>query len=221
MALHAQLRHQLDAFRELLSGDLNTPVEHCPGWTLYDLADHVGNGNLWVATAIREKRGDREDAPAPRDTLVSWFEHTSTTMLDALTADPETPAWTFFPPHTVGFWLRRRCQETIIHRWDAENALGRRTPIDPALADDGVAEVFDTMAPRQIVRGRASEPEVAVRVHALDTGSSWTYGPGEPVAEIAGTAEDLLLMLWGRLPATHPAIAWTGDRTALVGPLTP
>lgn len=225
MDFHAELRGQLDAFRDCLSGDLSAPVTHCPGWTLYELADHVGNGNLWVATAVREKHGDYQPSPAPREGLVSWFEDTSAAMLDALAADPDTEAWTFHPPHTVGFWRRRRCQETLMHRWDAENALGRAGPIDPALAADGVAEVFDIMAPRQITRGRASEPAAAVRFRALDTGGSWTYGPGEPVAEIAGTAEELLLMLWGRLPVTHPAITWSGDRLAaesvLAGPLTP
>ncbi|MGI5328418.1 hypothetical protein [Actinomadura nitritigenes] len=38
--------------------------------------------------------------------------------------------------------------EALVHRWDAENALGNRRPLDPVLAGEGVAEVFDTMAPR-------------------------------------------------------------------------
>lgn len=225
MDLLAELRRQLDAFRDCLHEDLSVPVAHCPGWTLHDLADHLGNGNLWVATAVREQHGRREPAPAPREALVPWFEESCAVMLDALAADPDTPAWTFHPPHTVGFWRRRRCQETVVHRWDAEHALGRVTPVDPVLADDGIAEVFDTMAPRQIERGRAPRPVAAVRIHARDTGGSWTYGPGEPVADISGTAEQVLLMLWGRLSTDHPGITWSGDRQAalsvLAGPLVP
>ena len=97
--------------------------------------------------------------------------------------------------------------------------------IDPALADDGVAEVVDTMAPRQVRLGRRSAPSHAVRLCAGDTGSTWTLGPGEPVATIRATAASLLLMLWGRLPADGPAIAWEGDRrtaqAALGGALVP
>jgi hypothetical protein len=97
--------------------------------------------------------------------------------------------------------------------------------MDVALAADGVAEVFDTMAHRMIVRGLAKEPEQAVRVTSTDFDGSWTYGPGEPVAELSGSAEDLLLMLWCRAPRDSDKIAWVGDREAaervLAGPLVP
>ena len=112
-----------------------------------------------------------------------------------------------------------------MHRWDAENALGSAAPMDVALAADGVAEVFDTMTPRMIARGAAKEPEQAVRITAADSGGSWTYGPGERIAEISGRAEDLLLMLWGRKPQDTDSVAWIGDREAglrvLAGPLVP
>ncbi|WP_245654501.1 maleylpyruvate isomerase family mycothiol-dependent enzyme [Streptomyces violens] len=116
------------------------------------------------------------------------------------------------PPHTVAFWRRRRALETLVHRWDAELALGTPGPLDTELAGDGVAEVFDTLAPRQIVRGRAAAPTYALRLYATDTGVSWTYGPGAPVATLAAPAERLLLTLWGRLPAN--GCAWEGDREA-------
>ncbi|NUR90458.1 MAG: maleylpyruvate isomerase family mycothiol-dependent enzyme, partial [Nonomuraea sp.] len=145
-----ELRLQLNAVRECLEGDLAAPIEHCPGWTLYDLARHMGNGNLWVATAVREKRDDHPAQAPPRDRVVEWYQGTSDAMLEALSGDPDAAAWTIFPPHTVGFWRRRRTHETVIHRWDAEHALGRVSPLSAALAHDGIAEVFDTMAPRQV-----------------------------------------------------------------------
>lgn len=74
-------------------------------------------------------------------------------------------------------------------------------------------------------RGRAEPPRHALRLRATDTGRSWTHGPGEPVAEISGKAERLLLMLRGRVSAADASIPWSGDRAAgvavLVGPLTP
>lgn len=220
-----ELAQQLDAFRDLLRGDLSAPIEHCPGWTLRDLADHLGNENLWVAAAVRDGHGDHEHVPAPEETLLAWFEDSCTTMLAELSAAPDTSAWTFAPPNTVGFWRRRRCHETAIHRWDAENALGRTTSIDAELAADGIAEVFDTMAPRQVQLDRAPAPRRAIRISATDAATTWTYGPGVPEAEIAAPARALYLLLWNRLPLDAPDITCSGDldlvRAALSGPLVP
>lgn len=223
----AHLRRELDAFRGCLAGDLGAPVEHCGDWTLRDLAEHLGRQNLWAAAAVTERRGDHEPPPAPRDAaaLARWFAETSTTLLQALDRDPDAAAWTFAPPPTVGFWQRRRCLEALVHRWDAEHALGRPGRLDPELAGDGVAEVFDTMAPRQVDRGRAQPPSRALRLEATDTGRTWTYGPGAPVATLSATAENLLLLLWGRARVDAGPFTWSGDRTAgqrtLAGPLTP
>ncbi|WP_353070616.1 hypothetical protein [Actinomadura opuntiae] len=54
---------------------------------------------------------------------------------------------------------------------------------------------------------------------ATDSGRSWTYGTGEPIAEVSGTAEDLLLMLWGRKPRDTGSVTWDGDREAALGVL--
>lgn len=223
-ALLAHLRRELDAFRACLGGDLSARVEHCGDWTVHDLAEHVGASNLWAAAAVTEGHGDLRQPPAPRESgaLIRWFDDASATLLNALDADPSAPAWSFHPPHTIGFWQRRRCLEALVHRWDAENALGTPAPLDPELAGEGVAEVFDTMAPRQVARGRAAPPPVALELEATDTGARWTYGPGDPVAKLSGTAEVLLLLLWGRR-ANNESLTWEGDRRAgqlvLNGPL--
>ena len=223
-----ELRRELDAFGAALDGDLAAPVEHCGDWTLRDLAVHLGAGNLWVVSAVRERHGrgyDPSAAPHDPSGLRAWYVETADALVRALSVDPATSAWSFFPPYTVGFWRRRRALETLVHRWDAEHALGTAGPIDRALALDGVAEVFDTMAPRMVDRGLASRPERAVRVTAVDGDRSWTYGAGEPVAVVSGTAADLLLMLWGRRPRDAASLRWDGDREAglavLAGPLVP
>ncbi|MGW0811922.1 maleylpyruvate isomerase family mycothiol-dependent enzyme [Streptomyces viridiviolaceus] len=225
-SLLRHLRSELDAFRDCLDGGLATPVVHCGDWTLLDLASHLGGSNLWAAAAVTEKHGDYEPpaAPGERAALLRWFDDASRKLHEALDTDPATPAWTFHPPHTVGFWQRRRCLEALVHRWDAEFAVGTPRPLDAELAGEGVAEVFDTMAPRQIARGRARPPEAALRLTATDTGASWDHGPGTPVAELSAPAEALLLMLWGRVPLDRGAFVWNGDEEAgrriLQGPLT-
>jgi uncharacterized protein (TIGR03083 family) len=227
----AHLRRELDRFETHLGGDLTAPVEHCGDWTLLELAEHLGRSNRWAAGAVTERRPDYPTERAPRDpaAVAAWFHEGSTILLAALNVDPSTEAWTFYPPRTVAFWRRRRCFEALIHRWDAEHALGLDAQglarLDPALAGDGVAEVFDTMAPFQIGRGRAAEPSLAVCFVATDIGSSWLFGPDEPVATVSATAADLLLLLWNRRPHDHPSIAWTGDedaaRAVLNGGYTP
>ncbi|MFE6925678.1 maleylpyruvate isomerase family mycothiol-dependent enzyme [Nocardia sp. NPDC057663] len=227
----ALLRAKLTSFGELVTADsdLATPVPSCGDWTLYDLVDHVGSGNMWVVTAVTELRGDYAGDPAPKDTaaLRDWYETTADALVTTLSADPDREAWTFTRtmPRTVGFWRRRRAHETLMHLWDGRNALGAAEPFDPEIAVDGIDEVFELFAPRMIHRGLATAPEVALRVRATDADRSWTYGPGEPVAELAGTASDLLLALWARRSASDPALAWTGDRAAgervLAGPLVP
>jgi len=221
------LRRDLDAFQACLSGDLGAPIEHCGDWTLRKLAGHLGRGNLWTVQAVTERPGDFERVPTPEDQTEfrQWFRDTAEKLMAALDTDPAQEAWTFAPPHTVGFWQRRRAQETLVHRWEAQHALGEPGPIDAELADDGVAEVFDMMAPRQLKLGRMPPPPHALRLVATDTGSAWTFGDGDPVATVSATAADLLLVLWGRLAATDDALTWTGDRDAglevLAEPLTP
>lgn len=225
-ALLEHLRRELNTFEGLLAGDLGAPIEHCGDWTLHDLAEHLGRSNRWAAVAAVEKHGDHRAAPAPREPaeLVAWFHESSERLLSALDRDPAEPAWTFFPPHTVGFWRRRRCLEALIHRWDAENALGVTSHFDPELAGEGIAEVIDTMVPRQIEHGRTSGPTHAIRLAATDAGESWLLGPGEPIATISATAQELLLLLWKRAPADD-RFSWAGDREAalevVTSPLVP
>jgi uncharacterized protein (TIGR03083 family) len=223
----AHLRRELGAFEACLNGDLSVPVEHCGGWTLYDLADHLGGQNLWVVAAVTEQRGDYQAPAAPRDpgALTAWFRGTANALLAALDTDPSAPAWTIAPPPTVGFWQRRRCLETLVHRWDAEHALGRGGRLDPGLAADGVDEVIDTVFPRQVRLGRTGAPPHAVRLVATDTSADWTLGPGDPGVALRGTAADLMLLLWGRLAVDDPAITCDGPRelarSGLSGALVP
>ena len=218
----ALLQEELAAFQDCLTGDLSTPIEHCGDWTLHDLVVHLGQENLWAAAAVRERRGDYVAEPPPAN-VVSWFADTARTLTATLAVDPATEAWTFFPPRTVGFWRRRRCLETLVHRWDAEQALSRPGTLNPHLSGDGIAEVVDGFAPRQIRLGRMSPFRAAVRLTATDLRACWLLGHGDPVAELSGTAADLLLMLWGRRPVPWDSLS--GDEAAarevLRGPLVP
>ena len=218
----ALLREELGTFSAYLGGDLTAPVEHCGGWTVRDLTEHLGRGNLWAAAAATEGHGGHESPAAPDD-IAAWFAGTADVLTEALAVDPATAAWTFSPPHTVGFWRRRRCLETLVHRWDVEHAYGVPGRLRPDLCGDGIAEVIEVFVPRQVHRGRAARPTAAVRFAATDLGTSWVLGPGEPVATLSGTAEELLLGLWNRRPLPWTGVTGDGERAreVLRGPLVP
>jgi uncharacterized protein (TIGR03083 family) len=194
----------------------DAPVSSCPGWTIRDLTEHLIGIHYWVLDAIGGKGGtELERPPATDDRLPDAFLTSTDLLLTALDQDPETPCWTFGDRQSLSFWQRRQPHEHQIHRWDLETALGHAATLDSELASDGVDEVVTFFWPRQITLGRTAEPfgQLALRV----TGSerSWLLGnltsTSEPVASLSGSAEDLLLALWKRLPADAATLTWSGD----------
>jgi uncharacterized protein (TIGR03083 family) len=214
------LRAELATFHGFLGGDLSAVVQHCAGWTLRDLAEHLGQGNLWAAAAVTEGHGGFEAPPAPAG-IAPWFAGTARVLIDALAVDPSTPAWTLAAPATVAFWRRRRCLETLVHRWDAQRALGLRARLEPGLCADGVAEVIEMFVPRQVRLGRTAAPQAAVGFAATDLDRSWVLGPGEPVVTLSGPAEHLMLALWNRLPWSELDGDVATAQAVLPGPLVP
>ena len=195
---------------------LDRPVASCPGWTLYDLTDHLGSVHRWVVTAIDEGHGRGASDPAPRDpvALREWFTEGVLVLRAALDGDPDRPAWSFSrePGHDrLGFWQRRQAQENLVHRWDAQAAVGTPETVDSALAADGISEVIEVFIPRMRARGMLGELPDGIRLEAVDTGGAWVLGddPGHIVATLRGRADRLLLHLWKRVDET--GLTWSGN----------
>lgn len=210
----AALTASTAAFGQLLAcSDLDRAVPSCPGWRVRDLAHHLGNVHAWAEAATRSDVPPAEPAggPAGRDELVGWYDGRAAALLERLrTADPGEPCWHFgAKPRTVGWWVRRQAHETSVHLWDAQAALGHAPPLEPILAADGVAEVLDVFVPRQVRLGRIPPLAASVRLVATDADLHRSLGDGEPVATLTGTASDLLLVLWGRVPVDRLEV--TGD----------
>ncbi|GAB3451728.1 maleylpyruvate isomerase family mycothiol-dependent enzyme [Actinophytocola sediminis] len=159
-------------------------------------------------------------APVPAS-LVDWFA-AGAAALAALfgTRAPDDPVWTWSRERTTGFWLRMQTIEAAVHRWDAENAIGPARPIDGALAADAVEQTFTVMAPfRRASRSAPPGAGERFRFRRTDGPGEWTVcfdgedvrlaeGPGD--VELAGTASDLMLFLWQRIPADRLDVV-TGD----------
>jgi uncharacterized protein (TIGR03083 family) len=167
-------------------------VPACPGWTVADLVEHLTVLLRWVRTSVARgvttKPDDRVTPPRPdwSEALDGLRRELTGTIetLDAL--DPEFPAWTWpAQAKKAGFWHRRMAHEISVHRWDAETAAGRPTPIETNLvATDASYEWF--------VRLRGAG------VALLDTGTILDTDDHHPRAGATGTASDLLLVLMGR-----------------------
>lgn len=186
--------------------DLDAPVTFCPGWSVRDLAIHLGGVHQWAAHAVVAGRPDFRPEP-PDDEgagLAAWYRDSAAGLLDVLTTTPpDAPAWTLDERDpTAGFWRRRQVHETTLHLWDAEQALGEPRPIAPWLAWDGVREVAEVMYPRQVRLGRVAPVEPAVRLVAPDADGDLVLGDGEPVV-VRGRAEVLLRLLWHRVDAVE------------------
>lgn len=206
--------HEVDVItgvvRTLSPEQLALPVAACPRWTVQDLVVHIGEIERWVVHAVREGELLKELPTWPGEDLAGWYAAGAADLLAALDADPATPAASFAPDKTVGFWQRRQVHEHRIHRWDLEDALGAAEPIEPHVAADGVDEIATMFWPRQLRLGRAIEPDAGLRVVTTDVPGGWEFGPA-PVATLSGPASDVLLTLMHRLGPDHPTLTWSGD----------
>jgi uncharacterized protein (TIGR03083 family) len=208
------------------AGPLSAPVAGCPGWDLRQLVVHLGRTHRWATAALGSTEQPAYPPRPDDDRLAPWFAEGGADLVAMLRAlDPERPCWSFSPDHaTAAFWVRRQAQETAVHRWDAQHALGRAELIDATLAADGVDEVAQVFYPRQVALGRREPLGIAVRLRPDDAGEPVVLGEGTPVAEVSGPAEDLLLALWRRRPGEDLVRDGTlrvdGDRDAALRVLT-
>jgi uncharacterized protein (TIGR03083 family) len=154
----------------------------------------------------------RDQTPAP---ILEWLDQVYRELHEALSAAGVTEqVWTWFPPdQTAGFVQRRMALETAVHRWDAQQAHGEPEPIEAELARDGIDEMLDIHLPmhHEWIKPRAGAGE-RYHFHRTDGSGEWlvVFDPdGVRVSKehakgdiaIRGSASDLLLWLWGRIPA--------------------
>ena len=192
--------------------DLTRAVPACPGWDTRRLIGHIAR--VWtsvgahVATQATEMIPSSDIASPPDDDRVVDF---GAAALDELltafaTVDPHTPVWTWTSQHDVAFYHRRMHQETLVHRVDAELALGDSSVVDPDDGADGVDELFTV-----ILDGRRGDdlPSGSLHLHRTDGPGEWLldvvdggmvvrreHAKGD--AAVRATGDELLLAMWRR-----------------------
>ncbi len=242
-------------FREVVAAaDPATRVPSCPDWSADDLLWHLTEVQLfWAeicrgpvlddagAEAVEESTPQR---PAGRTALLDLSALATDRLVAALRAGaPTDPTWSWLAPdQTLGFSMRRQAHEVLVHRVDAELVAGVDvSPVDPALAADGVDELLRVMwgLPDRDWATWVPSDQV-IRIATTDTGHAWTarlgrwHGTGpesgrefdeatalvvddeevEATATLSGTAAELDLWLWSR--ALHTALERGGDPAAHV-----
>jgi uncharacterized protein (TIGR03083 family) len=182
-------------------------VPGCPDWHLADLLRHVAGVQRFWAWVVRTRAGDPAAYPEPPehpdDELLGWLAAQHAELEAALTgADPAEPVWTWAKQQDVAFVLRRQLQEAVVHTVDVEQVLGDVRPIPAAIGLDGLDEWLEVLVPAALPDGPPASTH-PVTFHAVDAGVERTLFPGSrpfPIAALTGTAGDLLLSVWRRVP---------------------
>ena len=242
------IRRESTRFRDALADcDPAAPVPSCPEWTAADLLWHLTEVQDWWCAMVTNRPRDPGQMgytePVRPDgayaDLLAAFDETHARFVAAVeAADPADAAysWSGDPAnHTVGFTYRRQAHEALIHRVDAELTAGSLTPLDTALAADGVDEALDWMYGNLPEWGSFDPLPQVVEFRLTDAGTSvWTRlgifsgtapsgvvytdetdmhvvpDPGAAAdAVISGAAADIDAWLWHR--RDDAGITITGD----------
>ncbi|HYX95321.1 MAG TPA: maleylpyruvate isomerase family mycothiol-dependent enzyme [Geodermatophilus sp.] len=195
------------AAEAVLARGWRAPVPGCPGWSLADLVWHLAEVQHFWTWVVRTRASDpgayTGPVRRPDDELLAFGLAQSAELETVLAgADPAERVWTWAPRQDVAFVLRRQAMEAVVHTADVEQVLGDVRPIRADVGLDGLDEWLEVMVPGALPQG---PPECAhpVVLHAVDAGAERVLFPGSrpvPIARLTGTAGDLLLAVWRRVP---------------------
>jgi uncharacterized protein (TIGR03083 family) len=218
--------------RDVAPGHLAAPVPTCPDWTVADLTRHVGEVYLHKVEMMRHGAHPEGWPPEvfkqeePVGLLTRGYGELRAEFAARKPSDA-SKTW-YAPDQTVGFWIRRMAQETVIHRIDAE--LGADTAIAPVpddLAVDGIDELLKVFVayafskwPEDFTEALKRSPGRAFLIKtetaAGTPSASWLVktapdhltvegGPDEELAgyaapdvTVSGTPADILRWAWNR-----------------------
>jgi len=191
-----------------------------PNWTVHELLAHTGAAQGWAASVVEDAAQDLAFDSRLRygpgsGPVIEWFTDRYQNLVRVLTDAPANlDCATFIVALTPrAMWRRRAAHEVAVHRFDLEEAVGLPSPVDRAVADDGIDELLVGFLTRPS-RGPQLSETLRLLVSAIDTDSSWIVaigpdgtsaarGDGDSDVQLSGTASDLYLGLWNRSPRTR------------------
>lgn len=159
--------------------DLSTAAATCPGWTLEDLTRHVGSVHRWFTELLRQRVQQPPTSrevdlrlPEHPDALPDWLAASAAEAAEVFAAtDLDAPMWAWGVDQHARFWVRRMLFETLVHRVDAQLALGLPPHVDRALAVDGIDEFLTNLpfaAPFAPLTAQLRAPDRTIRFSCTD-----------------------------------------------------
>jgi uncharacterized protein (TIGR03083 family) len=210
--------------RQVALIDLTAAVPSCPDWNVEDLVRHVAVVYLHKVECMRSGRAPQDWPPdLSGEEPVALLDRAYRALrgeFDSRDAAAAAPTW-YDPNQTVGFWIRRMAQETVIHRLDAELATGQPVADIPAdLAIDGIDEVLRLFLSYGTRRWPEDFSEVlptsAVLVRGTAGPAGWLIRLGPDGVEVESVPVESVPA--DAAPADlEPRVA-SGHRSASVGP---
>lgn len=212
--------------------DMSLPVPTCPQWCLADLIEHHGRSQRRVEYVVRHRSQQPVWAkdvaiglPETPAEYPEWFASgISGLVATLLAADPDTPMWTNGADQRLRYWARRVLFEAVVHRADAELALGRTPHLDTRTAADGIGEMlanmpcFPWIAERQRTLNRPGEAlhfsaadQGAWLVTLTEDGFTWSTDHAQAAVSVSGSAGDLLMLIYGRFSPDDDRLSVRGD----------
>lgn len=206
----------------LVPGDVS--IAACPGWTLSDVALHLGTIHRWANELVRSRSTTRIPRATPTldEVAVSpeWLRQGGQQLVKTLReADPDDEMWAWGFDQHVRFWSRRQLHETLVHRMDLEIA-GRIEPTaEPAVASDAVDEFLLNL---QKVTNGSKRPSLCgtgerLIFRATDTNAVWTVTLREGGFDLARESDDSDTLVEG--PALELLLAVLRRRSVDAGRL--
>jgi uncharacterized protein (TIGR03083 family) len=233
---HVENCHALDVEVVRFSNVMSTlapghDIATCPGWTVLDLAEHLGVIHRWAEELVRRRSPVRQarDVPASLrdDVNPDWITEGGTQLVATLlAANPDDEMWAWGLDQHVRFWSRRQLHETLVHRMDLELAARVVPSAEADIAIDAIDEYLSNIekvgrhSPElEPLRGHGEKLAFRIR----DTPTLWVVTFDEDGfnvsrtedtfdAELVGSPVDLLLAILRRQDLGQGDIEVTGDR---------
>jgi uncharacterized protein (TIGR03083 family) len=215
-------------------------------WTIGTVARHVAATHHVVAEVVRGRPdadfglfAKLETPPKDSPEFVEWFRAGTASLLEQLSSVPaDDECWSWYAAGgRVGWWARRMALEVVVHRSDTDAAQEHAFSVAADVAADGVDEFLDVfVAASRVANAAPTGPTISFE--CSDRGDRWWLDLSQPGARvlsrdsraasvrIRGTAEQLLLGVWGRVLLTEAAgfelsgeVGWLERWSALVPPM--
>ena len=218
--------------------DPDLPIPTCPGWTIRQLATHVGRAHRWAAEIVGTRSARFIEfrsvpdgkSPASAAERAQWLTDGAARVIDVVAKAGDDQVWAFGSMCPAVFWARRMAHETLVHCADAQLAAGEAVEIQAAQAADAIDEWLTVMS-RLNAGGHdlaaVVPPGSSLQVQVTDPGSGptgqWLIRHSAPDgvevlsalsggdATLRGPAPNVLLVLMRRVSPTDRAVQVTGD----------